>query len=356
EDHFHFPYDRLVSEHGDRYRDLPLQDYLEHYSSELFNYALVHRPSVIHAHSDYKNGLAALSVGEALDLPVVYELRGLFEDTQVALGEIDASSDRYLFTRKLEEECCLRSDAVVVLGDALREDLIKRGVDGKKIFVVPNGVDVSPRRDLKAKEKHSPVVLGYVGTLNSYEGIDFLIRTVHFMKREKHFPLHLRIVGDGPDRENLEALVTQLRFSDGVTFQGVVPQSELSNEYERIDVFCLPRTSCRVCQLVTPLKPFEALSYGAPVLASDLPALRRLFKERIWYSKPGDREDFISVLETQILKDWKAAQERVQKAQEWISQSCTWEKAAERYLTVYDFAEQRHSQSSHASAARRQAS
>src|SRR5690606_4145312 len=212
-----------------------------------FDEALAFRPDLIHAASSFKNGLVGLALARALGVPFVYELRGLWEDTEVPKGGIDERSEQYRYYSELETECLRHADAVVTLGEPLRREIIERGVAPERVFVVPNAVDsqlfptVLRRRSLQRQLGlgRGPV-LGYIGALVAYEGLDVLL-TAFARVRANGLKARLIIVGDGDDRERLEGLAADLNLGSSVLFLGAIPHEELLDYYSLIDLFVLPR-------------------------------------------------------------------------------------------------------------------
>ncbi len=141
------------------------------------------RPDVIHAHSPVLNALAALWIGRKRKLPVVYEIRAFWEDAAVGNRTGTEGSAKYRLTRALETWACHRADAVAVICEGLRSDLIARGIPEHKIMVSPNGVDltlfgapVAPDAALAAElELSDAETIGFIGSFYDYEGIDDLI-------------------------------------------------------------------------------------------------------------------------------------------------------------------------------------
>jgi PEP-CTERM/exosortase A-associated glycosyltransferase len=245
------------------------------------------RPAVLHAASDFRNALPALAAGRAAGVPVIYEMRGFWEDTwRAGLPEAAVPGERYARLRERELACALAADAVVTLSGAMRDDLIARGVPAGRIEVIPNGVDADAFRprprdaDLAARLglAASPCVVGYVSTLNGYEGIDVLLHALARLVR-RGVDVSGLVVGDGPDRARLEALAADLAIAGRVRFAGRVPHADIARWYSLLDIFVVPRLDRRVARLVTPLKPLEAMAMAVPVVASDLPALRELVED-----------------------------------------------------------------------------
>lgn len=245
------------------------------------------RPDVLHTTTNYQNALVTRAVAESYGLPWVYEMRGVLELTwvasrPVAQQEEALASERFRLLRAKETEMAQAADAVVVLSEVQRQDLVERGVDPAKVRVVPNAVDEA----VFAAPKLSPVEarqklglpaegtwVGSVSSLVDYEGFDVLLRAVA-MCRERGQDVRCLLVGDGVSRPGLLSLADELGLEETVcVLPGRVPHDEALTWYQALDVFCVPRRDTPVCRMVTPLKPLTAIALGRPVIASDLPAL-----------------------------------------------------------------------------------
>ncbi len=240
---------------------------------------------LIHAHSPVLNGVAALWAGRRAGLPVVYEMRALWEDAAVAHGRRRRTSAAYRFSRGLETWMLHRADAVGVISAGLMRDVLQRGVRREKLFSVPNGVDigrfqaVEPDPGLRRQFRSAgEVVFGFVGSLLGYEGLDILLRA--FAQVVSTLP-HARVVlvGDGPELPRLQAEAARLRLTSRVHFAGGIDHADIRRWYSICDVLVYPRRSTRLTELTTPLKPLEAMAMSKPVIASDVAGLRELIRD-----------------------------------------------------------------------------
>ncbi|QRQ79977.1 glycosyltransferase family 4 protein [Glutamicibacter protophormiae] len=244
------------------------------------------QPTVLHTTTDFTNALAVRAVARAYDLPWVYEVRGQLADTWASTRpEASRSSQRYRAFTAREAELAASADAVLTLGQAMRENLQAAGLDPARIEVLPNGVGSDyleriTRTTARTRLGLDPRALywGTVSSLVAYEGLETLIRATAALRPE-HPNLKLAIVGDGVNREPLKRLAAELEIGDSCLFPGRVAREQARTWHAALDLFAVPRLDLPVTRAVTPLKPVEALASGVPVIASDLPALAELVQD-----------------------------------------------------------------------------
>ncbi len=244
------------------------------------------RPDVIHAHSPVLNAIPAIRVGRKLGIPVVYEIRAFWEDAAVDHGTTSEGSLRYRATRALETWAIKRVDHVFTICEGLRRDILARGIAESKVTAIPNAVDVegfqlsgAPDDALKARlGLAGRTVLGFVGSFYAYEGLDLLLDAFAAMHASQP-DLRVLLVGGGPQDANLKAQAERLGIAGKVVFTGRVPHAEVSRYYDLIDLLAYPRHSMRLTELVTPLKPLEAMAQGRIFVASDVGGHRELIRD-----------------------------------------------------------------------------
>ncbi|MCB2079377.1 MAG: glycosyltransferase, exosortase A system-associated [Novosphingobium sp.] len=241
------------------------------------------RPDVLHAHSPALCGQAALRAARRTGLPLVYEIRAFWEDAAVGNGTGSEGSLKYRLTRSLESHVVREADAVVTICEGLRQDLIARGTDPARITVMMNGVDLSlfgtpPERDPALAESlglGTGPVIGFIGSFYDYEGLDDLIAAIpHLVVRQPD--ARLLLVGGGPREEALRAQAAASPSAHAIHFVGRVPHEQVERYYALTDVMAYPRKKSRLTDLVTPLKPLEAMAQGKLVAASDVGGHREL--------------------------------------------------------------------------------
>ncbi|MCU0840243.1 MAG: glycosyltransferase, exosortase A system-associated [Thiobacillaceae bacterium] len=244
------------------------------------------KPDLLHAHSPLLNAYPALRVGHSLGIPVVYEIRAFWEDAAVDHGTQAEGGLRYILTKALETRAVRRADQVVTICQGLRNDLIARGIPADKIGVVPNAVDAEAfvlggQADPALRERLGLAgrrVLGFIGSFYAYEGLDLLLRALPIML-EQDPDIRVLLVGGGPQEANLKAQAQALGVADKVVFTGRVPHGEVSRYYDQIDLLAYPRHSMRLTELVTPLKPLEAMAQGRLFIASDVGGHHELIRD-----------------------------------------------------------------------------
>jgi PEP-CTERM/exosortase A-associated glycosyltransferase len=235
------------------------------------------KPDVLHAHSPSLNAIAALRAGKRFRIPVVYEVRAFWEDAAVDHGTAKEFGLRYRATRALETFALKRADAVTTICEGLRRDIVARGIPAEKVTVIPNAVDIDKfsvggSADGELKEKLGLAgsrLIGFIGSFYAYEGLDVLLRALP--KLTSRLPdLRVLLVGGGPQDRQLRQLAKDLGIDDKVVFTGRVPHEQVQKYYDLLDVLVYPRLSMRLTDLVTPLKPLEAMAQGRILAASDV--------------------------------------------------------------------------------------
>ena len=244
------------------------------------------RPDVIHAHSPALSGMAGLRAARALGVPFVYEIRAFWEDAAVGNGTGREGSVRYMLTRTLENHVIAGAGAIVTICNGLREDLIARGTAPERVSIMPNGVDLglfgnppAPEPALRDELRlgDGPVI-GFIGSFYDYEGLDDLIAAMPMLVA-RHPDARLLMVGGGPREAMLKAQAMASPAADAIRFVGRVPHDQVERYYALTDIMAYPRKRSRLTDLVTPLKPLEAMAQGKLVAASDVGGHRELMTD-----------------------------------------------------------------------------
>lgn len=301
------------------------------------------QPDVIHAHSPVLDAVPAIRVGRKLGIPVVYEIRAFWEDAAVDHGSTKEGSLRYRLTRALETWAVKHADAVTVICEGLRSDLAARGVPPGKITVIPNAVDIDkfavggkPDAELKMKlGLGTSRVLGFIGSFYAYEGLDLLIAALPTILKQMP-DVKVLLVGGGPQDAALKQQVMALDLKDRVIFTGRVPHGEVNRYYDLIDVLVYARHPMRLTELVTPLKPLEAMAQGRLMVASDVGGHKELIqdgKTGVLF-RAGHAGDLASKV-VALLKYEQGWDGMKRNGRQFVESERNWPASVARYRSVY---------------------
>jgi PEP-CTERM/exosortase A-associated glycosyltransferase len=297
------------------------------------------RPDLVQAHSPSLNALAALGLGP----PLVYELRSSWEDAAVSSGTTREGSLRYRASRALETYVLHRADAITTICNGLRNDVISRGIRADHITVVPNAVDAGglTRRlavssNLRARfNLEKRFVLGFIGSFFAWEGLPLLVDTLPRILAARP-DVRLLLVGTGVDEPAIRARVLHHGLDEIVILAGRLQHEEVTAAYDAVDILVYPRTPMRLTELVTPLKPLEAMALGKALIASDVGGHRELIDDGVTgvLFRAGDS----AALAAAVLR--LAADGALRRALEvagprFVREQRTWAQVVPRYAPVY---------------------
>ena len=304
----------------------------------------IEKPDILHAHSPSLNAFPALNAAKKFNLPSVYEIRAFWEDAAVDLGTTSEGSMRYRVTRSMETQVCRRVSHVFTICEGLRQDLLKRGTPSTKLSLAPNAIEperfspvAEPDAKLRAEIGLSDgPVIGFVGSFYHYEGLHSLIEAFPTI-RETIPGAQLLFVGGGMEDESLRTAAAP--FGDAIKFTGRVPPEKVPSHYSVIDVLVYPRLKMRLTDLVTPLKPLEAMAMKQRFVASDVGGHKELVKHgetgRLFTA--GD----IGALSSTVIEALQKAntpedQGILERGLAFVKEERSWSAVAQRYAPVYE--------------------
>jgi glycogen synthase len=301
------------------------------------------KPDILHAHSPALNGLAALRAGKKYGLPVVYECRAFWEDAAVDHGTSAEGGVRYRLTRAMETRVFRQADAVTTICEGLRQDIVQRGVAESRVTVIPNAVDIEAfnmdvapdealRRKLGLQDK---TVLGFIGSFYAYEGLPLLLEALPSILAQVP-DVVLLLVGGGPDEEAMRRKIGYLNLGEAVVFTGRVPHGEVQGYYGLVDAFVYPRLPMRLTELVTPLKPLEAMAQGKLVIASDVGGHRELITDReTGYLFTAGNANALATKVLGLLNESDRWGDLRANGREFVESQRNWRSSVARYQAVY---------------------
>lgn len=306
------------------------------------------RPDVLHAHSPALNAISALRVGKRHGIPVVYEIRAFWEDAAADHGTSRAGGLRYRATRALETHALRRVAAATTICDGLRDEIVGRGI-AAAVTVIPNAVDVEQFRagqDTELQPEagpdlatslglHGKCVLGFIGSFYAYEGLHLLLQALALMLPTAP-QLMLLLVGGGPCDTALRRQAAELGVQAHVVFAGRVPHHAVGRYYGLVDILVYPRLKMRLTDLVTPLKPLEAMAQGRLLVASDVGGHRELIDDGRtgMLFAAGDAQALAATVLALLAAPQRWAALRSQ-ARRFVETERSWTASVERYRAVY---------------------
>lgn len=302
------------------------------------------QPDLVHCHSPVLTFMGARRPARQAGLPIVYEIRAFWEDAAVGNGTGAEGDFKYRMTRAMETQVCREADAVGAICEGLLDDLKLRGIDPEKLFTTPNAVDMgafgkpAEKDDALAAELGlaDKEVIGFLGSFYDYEGLDHLIEAMPLLLKDRP-NARLLLVGGGPMETELKSRARTLRVEDKVVFTGRVQQSEVPRYYALVDILAYPRKPMRLTELVTPLKPLEAMAQEKLVVASDVGGHKELIRddETGTLFRAGDPASAAEAIADLLGRrdEWP---DRVRRAKSWVAEARSWDATVANYAPVYE--------------------
>ena len=337
------PYHRLIElEQG--YGQINISAYLQLYADDLAQKVVELRPSIIHAASNHLNGLVANAVAKHFSIPSIYEVRGLWEITRISRQPEFEGSEYFQMMSSLEASSASEADYTFAITHALGKEIRSRSNQINEVGFLPNGVHSDrfvpkpQNSQLKANLgiEQDTTVLGYIGSLVSYEGLDLLLESLPIVKGQTQSKFKLLIVGDGAYMDKLQTLSTSLGLDNDVIFTGRVPHEEVEDYYSIVDIAPFPRLPLPVTEMVSPLKPFEAMAMEKAVIASSVDALVEIVDHNntgLIFEK-GSKSDLASKI-VGLIDDRMLRQELGEKARIWVCENRDWSSISGTLGEIY---------------------
>jgi len=322
---------------------IPLKEYLVEYTNSLLEFVLREKPSIIHAASNYMNGIVANNVAKALGIPSIYEVRGLWELTRISRQPEWENTEYYNLMAKMEAEAAQGADIVFTLTNALKDEMIRRGVDADKIYILPNGVvterflPLAKNQNL-AKELNinNKTVVGFIGSFVQYEGLEYIVDAIEILVNRGKKDIIVLMVGDGAVWQDIVDRVEKKGLQAYFIFTGRIPHEEVEEYYSLVDIAPLPRKGLPVCEMVSPLKPFEAMAMEKVVLSSDVAALAEIVQDG--YNGMLFEKDNVQDLADKIellANDLELRTKLGKQAREWVLKERDWKVISKRLVNIY---------------------
>jgi glycosyltransferase involved in cell wall biosynthesis len=324
--------------------DMPLDRYIDQSAAYLCEAAKKINARLIHGASNYLCGLPAIEAARRLGIPCIYEMRGLWHITRWAKDPDYHQCDQFALSQALEMQCAREADHILAITDALKQWLVDQGIESHKISVAPNAVDTDRFTPLPYDTEYAAslgvtdkIVIGYIGSFVSYEGLDLLLEAVARLPKDIQNRIKIVWAGDGPMLEPWLKLADTLNIRHLLLSLGRIPFEAVPRLYSIIDIAPFPRSGEMVCEIISPLKPFEAMAMEKTVIASSVRPLAEIINhgETGLIHKKDNAQDLSDKL-LDLISDQSLRQSCARKAREWVCRSRRWDLTAKTITGVYD--------------------
>ena len=302
-----------------RTRGVPLTDTGLYFSARLNTEAqkILRKMDIIHVHHPFTSGRLAIRYCRSQGIPLVFTNHTRYDLYAHAYLPMVPEALGDAFLRAYMPSFCKSCDLVIAPSSGLKEVLINLGVDSQ-IDVIPNGVDVRPfnsvehpipRQELGFDK--DDILLTYMGRVGPEKNLPFLLRAYAGIAKT-YENVGLLIIGDGPERENLEDRVRVMGMTDRIKFTGMIPYTDLPAYLTAADAF----VTASITE-VHPLSVIEALASGLPVVGIQSPGVGDTIEDGVTgFLAPEEDLAVFTAKISRIITDREGREEMSQKAKE----------------------------------------
>ena len=318
-------------------------------AQQIITWCLENNIRSIIAASNHINALPGLVAARTLAIDFSYEVRGLWEETRAAKFPGWEETEKFKVDRMMETYTVINSDYSFFITQQVREVFYpnQRPVSSKGKLSTPNSgynnTDLVPNcADLAYMDaisqtpylmnKKGKINLVYIGSILEYEGLQTVLKALAKDKtlQQKY---KVDIIGGGNFYDELKVIMETLKLEHCVTMHGRVAKHEVLQFFENAHIVLVPRMPHRVCKLVSPLKPLEAMASGRVCLASNVAPIADLItdKKTGYLFEAGDVDHLIFKLHSisESRSDFAAI---AMTAKEYVKSERDWNKIAKRML------------------------
>jgi len=244
-----------------------------------------------------------------------------------------------------EKKIFNEADKIITINESLKNRMVSNGVDADKIDILYNGVDTnlfSPsstiRDSLRNKHniKNEDIVLGYIGTLSNYEGIDYILECMKSLLDES-YQIKFLIIGDGPYKTEIMNLVKKYKMEADVIYLDKMIHSNVVDYYNIIDIAVYPKKKCDLCNSTSGSKVLEAMSMKKPVIVSNLDSFNEIIKdgENGVLCEPENINQLTEKIKF-LIQNEELRNNLGNKAREYVEKNRQWNMLTDKMKMIYD--------------------
>lgn len=328
----------------DNFNSNNIVDYIKKYIIAVIKLAIETNSKIIHAATNYWNGIAALYAAKYLGIKSIYEVRVLWEDTSTVAKPEVKGSDLLKMIQVQEKKIFNEADKIITINESLKNRLVANGVDVEKIDVLYNGVDTNLftpdnaiRDGLRNKYniKNEDIVLGYIGTLSNYEGIDYILESMKLLLDES-YQIKFLIIGDGPYKTDLMNIVKKYKMESDIIYLDKMIHSKVVDYYNIIDIVVYPKKKCDLCNSTSGNKILEAMSMKKPIIVSDLDSFKEVVndQENGVLCEPDNVNQLTEKIKL-LIQDEELRNNLGNNAREWAINNRQWGTITDKLKNIY---------------------
>ncbi|NGX50643.1 MAG: GDP-mannose-dependent alpha-(1-6)-phosphatidylinositol monomannoside mannosyltransferase [Chlamydiae bacterium] len=324
------------------YDDLPVFAFSETYAKRADALLESKRPQFIYERFSL-GSTSGVELSQKFQVPFVLEYNG--SEIWISKHWGKPFHHEKLFI-KIEELNLHAAQLIVVVSSPLKEELVERGVDARKILVNPNGVDpekYSPSIDGNAMREElnfgEKCVIGFIGTFGKWHGAEVLAESFGALIKEHpeyRETVHLLMIGGGVTMPRVVESIKKYHLEESVTLTGPVPQAEAPLYLAACDIFASPHVpnSDGSKFFGSPTKLFEYMALGSGIVASDLEQIGEILdhKRTAWLVKPGDKHSLTKGLK-ELIDNPRLRSELGKNAREEVVDKYTWREHTRKIIT-----------------------
>lgn len=320
------------------------------YMVQLLKLVMKHRFDIIYTRN-IPRGVIGILIKMVQRSKLILEVNGISLDEWRLMEERSTTEEKRLgsiqitFLGHLENFVSGEADAVIAVTQAIKDHLIDHGVDKNKVWTIENGANTElfkPINDtniLKGLKDRLCIdddesVVSFVGNLTPWQGVEYLVQAAPMVIKENP-KIKFLIVGSGTSKQSLIALCEILNVENNFIFTGRIEYGDVPKYINISDICIAPFISSRVC---SPIKLFEYLSTGTPVVSSDINGVREILNEcnaGILVTPENPTE--LSKAIIRLLKDKELREQLGKRGREVVINNYSWEITAKKTKKIFEY-------------------
>ncbi len=326
-------YIKLIADKKSNFNTLNILKYLEEYIIETINLCVNKNIKIIHATTNYWNGIVATCVAKYLGIRCIYELRELWnESIQLQKPEV-INSDMIKMMSIQEKNIVNNVDKIIILNKTQNKD-------NDKIEIIYDCANIDfkfkmSKNDLLDKHKlHDKIIIGYIGTLTTHDGIENILKCIKMLNNNK---LVFVIIGDGPYKNSMIDYIKTNNISENVLYLGKLKYEIAMEYYQIIDMCIYPKKKCELYELKSSFKLIEAMSFKKPVITTDLKSINEIINDgqNGLLCIPDNVSDLLDKMKL-LINNTILMEKLGTEAQKWIVKNRNWKNMCNKLTHIYD--------------------